>query len=532
MVTRSFPWYSRPPMSIVARLFLPAIIGVLGTLAPVGAATFTVNVTDDVADADTTDGHCDADLASPGDQCTLRAAIQEANAQPGADIIMVPAGTYVMTVAGQDDDLAATGDLDILDAATIVGEGPSATIIDGNQLDRIFDIPNSGTPVTISGLTIRNGNPGQGVPYGGGLFNSGVLVLTSVIVSGNTAAGSGGGIENVNDLTLVDSVVTGNTAVAGGGGIDNALTAKLSNTTVSNNTADSGGGIANATQDMTLTNVTVSGNTATAAGGGIYNQVVASLTAVTIANNTAPSGSGLYNVSDVTLSYVILANNTSEGNCTSIGVATVTSKGHNLDSGTSCGLSGPGDIVSRDPGLGPLQDNGGRTPTHALLAGSPAIDAGGTDCPPPATDQRGVDRPADGNEDGVAACDIGAYEVGPLTTTPPPGCPADASFSSIACELDELIQMVNAAVPQGALQTRLDGLLMKAKEQTGQAEQALAAGKKRRQKGLLGKANKSVGKFLGRLKPPKAQRQIGDALGPITSKAKAIRQALSSLRGQ
>ena len=517
-------------MSTFARLFLPIIIGLLVASRSAGAVTFTVNVTDDVADADTTDGHCDADLASPGDQCTLRAAIQEANTQPGADIIMVPAGTYLITVAGQDDDLAETGDLDILDAATIVGEGPSATIIDGNQLDRIFDIPNSGTPVTISGLTIRNGNPGQGVPYGGGLFNTGVLVLTNVIVSGNTAAASGGGIENVNDLTLVDCVVTGNTAVAGGGGIDNALTAKLSNTTVSNNTADSGGGIANATQDMTLTDVTVSGNTATTAGGGIYNQVVASLTAVTIANNTAPSGSGLYNVSDVTLSYVILANNTSDGNCTNIGVATVTSKGHNLDSGTSCGLSGPGDIVSQDPGLGPLQDNGGRTPTHALLAGSPAIDAGGTDCPPPATDQRGVDRPADGNEDGVAACDIGAYEVGP--PAPPPGCPADGSFSSVTCELDELIQMVNAAVPQGSLQTRLDGLLMKAKARTGQAEQALAAGKKRRHKGLLGQANKSVGKFLARLKPRKVQHQIGDALGPITSKAKAIRQALSSLRGQ
>lgn len=517
-------------MSILARFFLPAIIGVLGTLPPAGAATFTVNVTDDVADADTTDGHCDADLATPGDQCTLRAAIQEANVQPGADTIMVPAGTYVITVPGQDEDLAVTGDLDILDAATIVGEGPSTTIIDGNQLDRIFDIPNSGTPVTISGLTIRNGNPGQAVPYGGGVFNTGVLVLTNAIVSGNTAAASGGGIENVNDLTLVDSVVTGNTATAAGGGIDNALTAKLTNTTVSNNTADSGGGIENATQDITLSNVTISGNTAATAGGGIHNLVVASLTAVTIANNTAPSGSGLHNVSDVTLSYVILANNSSEVNCTNIGVATVTSKGHNLDSGSSCGLSAPGDISNQDPALGPLQDNGGRTPTHALLAGSPAIDAGGTDCPPPATDQRGVDRPADGNEDGVAACDIGAYEVGP--PKPPPGCPAQISFSAITCELDELIQMVNAAVPQGALQSRLDGLLTKAKQQTGQAEQALAAGKKRRQKGLLGQANRSVGKFLGRLKPRKVQHQVGDALGPITSKAKAIRQALSSLRGQ
>src|SRR5262249_22190885 len=159
--------------------------------------------------------------------------------------------------------------------------------------------------------------------------------------------------------------------------------------------------------------------------------------AVTIAHNTAPAGMGsaLYNVSDATMSYVIIASSPSGAlvgdNCANFG--TVMSKGHNLDSGTSCGLTGTGDIVNKNPMLGPLQDNGGHTPTHALLAGSPAIDAGGTDCPPPGTDQRGFDRPADGNGDGVATCDIGAYEAGALvppsttTTTLPPGCPAETT---------------------------------------------------------------------------------------------------------
>jgi CSLREA domain-containing protein len=518
------------PMSIIRRLALLALACLLLTLAPARAATFTVNSTDDAVDA-TLDGTC----ATSTGACTLRAAVQEANALMGPDVIMLPAGTYVITIPGQDEDQATTGDIDILDDVTIIGAGPSTTIVDGNQLDRVFDIPNSAR-ITISGLTIRNGNPGQGYPFGGGLSNNGVLVLSNVVVSGNTASINGGGIENISDLTLVDSVVTGNTATGAGGGIDNALTAKLTNTTVSNNTADLGGGIENATQDMTLTNVTVSGNTATTQGGGIENEVVATLTGVTIANNAAPSGSGLYNVSDATVSYVIFANTPSGANCTNIGTAHLTSTGHNLDSGSSCGLSGPGDIVNEDPGLGPLQDNGGATPTQALLAGSPAIDTGGTDCPPPSTDQRGFTRPADGNGDGVASCDIGAYEANAVmssttTTTLPPGCPTVASFPSITCRLDELIQKVDTAVPQGALRTRLDAPLMKATQQTGQAQQAFAAGKKRREKRMLGQASRSVGKFLARLHPRKVQQQLGAALGPIKDEAKAVRQALMSLRG-
>jgi hypothetical protein len=97
---------------------------------------------------------------------------------------------------------------------------------------------------------------------------------------------------------------------------------------------------------------------------------------------------------------------------------------HYIQSGPTCGFTDPSDHGSTAPQLGPLQDNGGPTPTLALLAGSPAIDAGSGDCPPPGTDQRGVARPVDGNEDGTAACDIGAFEFQPggtTTTTTLPG---------------------------------------------------------------------------------------------------------------
>jgi hypothetical protein len=84
---------------------------------------------------------------------------------------------------------------------------------------------------------------------------------------------------------------------------------------------------------------------------------------------------------------------------------TIVSNGHNLDGDGTCGLGEPTDLPGTDPLLGPLADNGGPSETHALLPGSPAIDAGPPTCE--ATDQRGVPRPQE------AACDIGAYERQP-----------------------------------------------------------------------------------------------------------------------
>jgi len=488
--------------------FLFTLASLLLAVAPAAAATFTVNDTADAVDAMLGDGTC----ATAGGTCTLRAAIQEANALPGPDTITVPAGTYLLTIEGRDEDAAVTGDLDITDDVTITGAGADLTILDGNGVDRILDIELPASRVTIvvaiAALTIRNGNSGPGaLADGGGLYNSGTLTLRNVVVANNTtAAANGGGITSINDITLTDCVVSGNTTATYGGGIDNFGTATLENVTVSGNMSGLGGGIAN--DD---------------------GSAVAALTNVTIADNSASpgSGGGFYNLGAATLRYVIVANSPSGDNCAGGTSATLTSQGHNLDSGNTCGFAGPGDLVNMDPQLGPLQDNGGPTPTQALLPGSPAIDAGGDDCPPPATDQRGFPRPEDGNGDGMATCDIGAFELGGTA----PGCLSSPTFPSIDCRLDQLIQTVQTVVPPGALQGGLVKILTRAKAQTAQAQQAFANGKKRREKAMLGRANGSLGKFNARLRTRKAKKQIpGDALTGMKSAASQLRQDLATLR--
>ncbi len=120
-------------------------------------------------------------------QISLRSAIQAADAKPNADTIILPAGTITLTIAGPPEDNAASGDLDVRGNLTIKGKGAGETVIDGNNLDRVFQVL-SGT-VAISGVTIQHGLAAEG----GGLLNSGGKVtLTSVSVVNNLAIGSSG----------------------------------------------------------------------------------------------------------------------------------------------------------------------------------------------------------------------------------------------------------------------------------------------------------------------------------------------------
>ena len=387
------------------------VIGVLAVAVPAGAATFTVNSTDDAVDANPGDGSC----ATAQGVCTLRAAIQEANALAGADTIILPAGVYTLQIGGPREDDGATGDLDIRDHLTIVGADARLTIIDGNQLDRVLHVVNASV-VHISDVTIQNGRsdgPAANAS-GGGILNMGTLTLTRVTVRANSTAGfGGGGIANGRELTLNGVTVSDNFSAGIAGGILNGL-----------NVFDTG--------TLTATNTTISGNAANDDTGGIQNHIfsVANLNNVTITNNMSDADNesggaigGILNFPGDFGGTVNLRNTIIAGNKLGISAlpffpfpdcfGTLTSQGHNLIHDVSgCEIVGDttGNVTGLDPNLDVLKDNGGPTLTHALLPGSPAIDAGdNATCD--AEDQRGLGRPFDGDGNGTAICDIGAFEL-------------------------------------------------------------------------------------------------------------------------
>lgn len=379
------------------------LLAVASQLETVQAAAFTVNSTTDSVDISPGDGAC-ADSA--GD-CSLRAAIMETNALPGADSITLPAGTYTISMAGIGEDAALSGDLDISDDLIVSGAGAAASLVDGGAIDRVFEI-RPGATVHLRWLRTQNGDP---VANAGGILNHGDLTLTRVTVTNNTGQNFGGGIANFGTMSIGYSTISHNDTVGanlsgGGGGIYNEGTLTITGSTLNDNTTlGRGGAIYNLDQTLTLTNSTLSTNTALN-GGGIFNRFgTVTSTHLTITNNTATdNGGGVWNFGGtMSLGNTVISGNsaaTAADDC----AGAITSLGYNLASDASCGLGGTGDLNSTNPMLGPLANNSGPTFTHALLTGSPAIDAVPLIACTVSTDQRGVPRPMG------PACDMGAFE--------------------------------------------------------------------------------------------------------------------------
>jgi CSLREA domain-containing protein len=394
---------------LVAVLSLALAVGSYSALRA-NPSSFAVTSTTDAGDANPGNGLC----ATMGGECTLRAAVQEANALGGDNTIVLPAGVFTLTIPGADEDAAATGDLDITANLSIAGIGPSTTIIDGGGLDRVIHIPLSTTVAAISDVTIQHGD--AGVLDGGGVYNLGILQLANSAVVSNTAVPSdtvrwyagGGGIRNDGSLTLITTTVHGNTTGVIGGGISSGGLLTLTHSVVAyNHSAGGSGGIFNF-GSMTISNSTVSDNSAEITVGGLGNSGILTLTNSTVTHNYAQQGmGGISNESAMSVRHTVISYNYSSlGSEPSDCGGLMTSLGHNLTgSNYSCFYQAQlTDRIGVDPLLGPLADNGGSTVTRLPLGGSPAINSGGNEgCP--ATDQRGIRRPQAG------VCDIGAVEV-------------------------------------------------------------------------------------------------------------------------
>ncbi len=392
--------------------------------------------------------------------CTLDEAITNANND---------AATFPDCAAGSGPDtISLTGNVTIgvdtpaaaLPAitSTITLEG-GGNFVSGANAFRVFHVTSTGD-FTLNATTVKDGNV---VGDGGGIYSNGTLKVTNSTISNNVASGYGGGIENSNgNAEILDSVVSGNDGAEGGGIHNHYGNLIVTNSTISYNDAlgEDGGGLRNAYGTTTVQNSVVYGNTAVDDGGGLNNRGYGGKMFVintTLSGNSAGTGSGnigggfrgaigaISYLSNVTITnnssgddggglafepgQLFLKNSIISGNkarssytdsyadCYDYGM---TDNGHNLvGAGTGCPTSGTGDLTVLPADvfttvLGDLLNNGGPTQTHALLTGSPAINAGNpqlnggcTDSNNVAltTDQRGFTRPVN------SACDIGAFEV-------------------------------------------------------------------------------------------------------------------------
>ena len=400
----------RPVRNGLAWLFCLILAG------PAMAATITVDTTED--------------LPGTSGNCSLREAIQavidtslEDGCPAGSPDSADTPDTIVFSLPTLPATITLSAALPTIDSVddgvTIRGQGLDSRqlTISGANSFRIFTI-GGGETVTIEGLTIANGR----IDDGGGVLNQGDLTIKNATIAGNFASDDGGGIDNSGTLRVENSTFTGNSTNEEGGGVVNFQNATFVNTTFSGNRAgltaavgtigtDGGGAIFNSGGTVTLINCTIAGNTnvgGTLMGDGIFTEDDNSLPriAVTTLQNT-----------------LVAAND--DDNCMATGQKPIADGGGNLDDGVTCDFTDPTSLPNVPAGLAvALENNGGPTDTIALTVTSAAIDSV-VNCAAAGSlanrDQRGAQRPTDGDGNGNAFCDIGAFEsaASPQSDLPP-----------------------------------------------------------------------------------------------------------------
>ncbi len=285
-----------------------ALVVLLLISKPLFAFTFDVNDQTDAVDANPGDGVC----LTAANTCTLRAAVQEANAWPGPDVIRLPAGTYNLTITGANEDKAATGDLDITDDLTINGADKNTTIIDGNNNDRVFDVISTSAKFTISNVTVQNGQLTSASVTGAGINNRGNLTINDSKVIQNkftSNGGGGGGIASVQGTVTINYSDISSNSASGFAGIQQNLGSLIINdSTINNNTSvGSGGGIGIFNGGAVITDSTVSGNAGGnpgGQGGGINNGGNLVIIGTTVEHNVVAQGGGIVIIGTGTLTAV------------------------------------------------------------------------------------------------------------------------------------------------------------------------------------------------------------------------------------
>jgi len=256
------------------------------------------------------------DVTPNNGKFSLREAIDRANSTANADVIVLPAGSFNITIAGNNDDANLTGDFDITSPLTILGKGAGLTKIDGAVQDRVFDVRGKADApinVTLRGLTITGGNAFDGA---GLLMGHANVILRGCVVTKNTAVWSGGGISNLSnpvsgDLTLIGSIVSSNFSQGGDGGgiyLHGGTVTAWRSTIVENSAGASGGGIAGTA--VNLTRCTVSGNDSVLWGGGVSGNTVKLTASKVLGNQSTDSGGGIFAGSKVELIRTLVESNT------------------------------------------------------------------------------------------------------------------------------------------------------------------------------------------------------------------------------
>jgi len=422
---------------LAALPFAPAAAGAIDR-------TFVVTSTVDAVDASPGDGVCAAGSGTTA--CTVRAAVQEANALGGSTRIVLPVGvSYLLTIAGAGENAGATGDLDVTAPLVEIAGPPTGglPILDGGMLDRVLDVA-TGSSLTLSRVVVRGGKAPSGEDGGGvrmsSVYTASILTLDQVEISGNSAA-FGGGVFMLSGI-VVDSRIVGNTASLAGGGLTIDGSALVLRSTFAGNevnAAAAGGGSALYVGALTSDRVAIENSTLVeneflsgALGGAILvtsGQI--HLRNVTVARNFVIGGGAImsYSGKPVDLWSSIVAETTA-GDPPLPGCAgNVVLHGFDLldrseaDCPVTYGDDSQGEQLGVDAGLGAHGAHGGFGSTVALSFDSPAIDQGDPagcrddDGALLATDQRGAVRPRPGVAGGPLRCDAGAYEFDHLVFT-------------------------------------------------------------------------------------------------------------------